>query len=236
MAGMRIATFVAAILLTVAAGPAAADHKGEVNVMGAFPQGEFKDQIAAGIGLSGGYTWGFFSGTSLSLRVGLNGGFIIYGNETRQEPFSTTIPDVTVEVTTSNNIGQFGTVAQLAATQGSLRPYFEARAGFSYFYTQTSIKDIGGDGEDIASSKNFDDTTGYTAFGGGMLFPVYRREIPGQGDIEVSIDLKFLYWRSGEAEYLKEGSIRRENGSVAYNIIHSGTDMTTAHLGVAVIF
>ena len=36
-----------------------AQHQAEFNFMGAFPQGEFKDQIDSGIGLSGGYTYGF---------------------------------------------------------------------------------------------------------------------------------------------------------------------------------
>jgi hypothetical protein len=225
------------LMLFCFTGFAFAQHQAEINLMGAFPQGEFQDQIDGGFGLSGGYTYGFFHNSPLSLRIGADAGFVIYGNETRREPFSPTIPDVVVEVETSNNIVQFGLAAKLASNQGPLRPYFEGRAGFSYFYTETKIKDVdSNDDQDIASSTNFDDTTGYTALGGGVLIPVYNRAEPSGRLITISVDLRFLYWFGGDANYLKEGSIRRENGTVTYDVIHSKTDMTTAHLGVAVNF
>lgn len=226
-----------ALLLCVVS-PAFADHQAEINVLGAFPQREFRDQIDAGFGLSGGYTYGTSGKDSpVSFRLGVDGGFIIYGNETRSEPFSSTIPDVTVSVETSNNIVQFGLGGKLAATRGALRPYMEGRAGFSYFYTKTTIKDEDEqDDQDIASSTNFDDTTGYTALGGGVLIPVYSQGQPGNGGFTVSIDLKFLWWWGGRADYLKEGSIERSNGSVTYDVTRSTTDMTTGHLGVAVNF
>jgi len=230
-------TLGSAIALFTFTGSVFAQHQGEINLMGAFPQGEFKDQIDSGIGLSGGYTYGFSGNNSpIALRIGAGGGFIIYGNETRREPFSTTIPDVFVDVETSNNIAQFGLQGKLASETGSIRPYLEGRAGFSYFYTETKIKDVDShDDQDIASSTNFDDTTGYTAFGGGVLIPVYS-STGASRNVTVSIDLKFLFWFGGRADYLREGSIRRENGAVSYDVVNSKTDMTTAHLGVAVNF
>jgi hypothetical protein len=229
--------FGSAVLFFCFTGFAFAQHQAEINLMGAFPQGEFRDQIDAGIGISGGYTYGFFRNSPLSLRIGANGGFIIYGNESRTEPFSITIPDVKVRVETSNNIVQFGLAAKLATNQGAFRPYFEGRVGVSYFYTETKIKDEDShDDQDIASSTNFDDTTGYTALGGGVLIPVYNHSEPSGRLITVSIDLRFLYWFGGDASYLKEGSISRDNGTVTYDVVHSKTDMTTAHLGVAVNF
>lgn len=216
---------------------ASADNQVELNFMGAFPQKEFSHQINSGVGLSGGYTYGFFSDTALSLRLGGDMGFIIYGDETRTEPFSTTIPDVTVDVNTTNNIVQFGLAGKLAATTGSVRPYLEAKAGISYFFTETKIKNHGSsDGHEIASSTNFDDTTTYTAFGGGFLIPVYSQTDESKGRFTVSVDLRFLYWWGNKAEYLKKGSITRENGEVTYDIVNSHTDMTSAHLGVAVNF
>ncbi len=233
-----VVAFISAVAMLNSAETLFADHRAEINLLGAFPQGEFKDQIDAGFGLSGGYTYGFGGSQSpVSFRLGANGGFIIYGNETRTEPFSTTIPDVTVEVETSNNIVQFGLGGMLAATRGPVRPYMEGRAGFSYFYTETKIRDEDRqDDQDIASSTNFDDTTGYTALGGGLLIPVYSQGQPGAGGFTVSVDLKFLWWWGGKADYLKEGSIERSNGNVVYDVTRSTTDMTTAHLGVAVNF
>jgi len=44
------------------------------------------------------------------------------------------------------------------------------------------------------------------------------------------------YIIGGEAEYLKKGSIRRENSKVSYDIIKSKTDLLTAQIGVALEF
>lgn len=228
------AGFILALLFLA---PVSADNQVNLNIMGAFPQKAFKDNVDMGIGLNGGYTYGLYSDTAVSLRLGADAGFIIYGNENRTEPFSTTIPDVTVDVETSNNIVQFGLVAQLAATTGSVRPYIEGKAGFSYFYTKTTIKNTGkSEDEEIASSTNFDDTTGYTSIGGGFLIPVYAQTDPAKGRFSVSVDMRFNYWWGGTADYLKKGSIKRDNGKVIYDIAKSSTDMTSAHIGVAVNF
>ena len=54
--------------------------------------------------------------------IGADLAFMIYGSETRQEPFSLTIPDVTVEVETSNNIVLLHALARL---QERLKSEFE---------------------------------------------------------------------------------------------------------------
>lgn len=216
---------------------ATADHQVSLNLIGAFPQGEFKDQISAGAGVSGGYTYGFPGEFPAAFRIGADAGFIMYGNEVRHEPFSSTIPDVVVEVETSNNILQFGGVARLEARQGALRPYFEARAGFSYFYTETRIRDLDwDDDEDIASSKNFDDLTTYRSVGAGVLIPVYEGMDPSGNVFSLSVDLRFTYLWGEEADYLKEGSIGRSGDAVVYDVIHSRTDMTIVHAGISVGF
>jgi hypothetical protein len=225
------------LLFILLACMASADNQVELNLMGAFPQGEFKQQINAGGGIAGGYTYGFFSDRALSLRLGVDGGFIIYGNESRTELFSTTIPDVRVRVETSNNIVHYGLVGRVSTTFGAIQPYIEGKAGMSYFYTETRIKDIDRtDDQEIASSKNFDDTSTYTALGGGCLIPVYTRAEKGKFNFRVNVDLRFLYWWGGETDYLKEGSIKRENGNVIYDVTRSKTDMTSVHLGVAMNF
>jgi hypothetical protein len=231
-----IAVF-ASILSLAAITPVSADNQVELNLMGAFPQGEFKQQINAGGGIAGGYTYGFFSDRALSIRLGVDGGFIMYGNETRSEPFSTTIPDVRVRVETSNNIVHYGLVGRVSTTFGTIQPYIEGKVGMSYFYTESKIKDIDlTDDQEIASSKNFDDTSTYTAIGGGFLIPVYSQTENGRFNFRVSIDLRFLYWWGSETDYLKEGSIKREDGEVTYYVTRSLTDMTSVHLGVAVNF
>jgi len=234
-------TLIAAALACIfAVPPSYAQHRAEINLLGAFPQGEFMDKIDNGFGISGGYTYGFGNVSPIKLRVGGDLGYIVYGRETRTEPFSTTIPDVTVDVETMNNIVQYGLVAKLASEEGSIRPYIQGRAGFSYFYTETKIKNESWDDDDkeIASSKNFSDTTTYAAFGGGVLIPVWQQTDASKGKLTVSVDLRFQYVWGNTAEYLKKGSIHRDTttGKVAYDISESKTDMTCLHIGVAVDF
>jgi len=66
------------------------------------PQGEFSDEIDRlgwGLGLMGGYKI-----PETPLMVGLDFGFMNFGVDTRTEPLSTTIPDLTVEVENSYNL------------------------------------------------------------------------------------------------------------------------------------
>jgi hypothetical protein len=53
---------------------------------------------------------------------------------------------------------------------------------------------------------------------------------------EVLIDLRLRYLAGSQAEYLKEGSIRREAGRVVYDVRTSKTDLLSVQVGVAVRF
>jgi hypothetical protein len=178
------------------------------------------------------------------LAIGLSLGYLTYGSESRKEPFSSTIPDVTVEVTTTNSIllGHF--LLRLQPRDGTLRPYLEGMAGFNYLFTKTKIIDVGDD-EEIASSTNLDDLVFSYGFRSGLMIEVYEGvERDDDGDDEdagsrgaprtysVSLDLGVSYLPGGEASYLKKGSIRRSDDRVAYDIIRSKTDLITAHIGI----
>jgi hypothetical protein len=92
-------------------------------------------------------------------------------------------------------------------------------------------------GEEIASTTNNDDNAFAYGFGGGVMIEVYDGKTKTGGKpLQVFVDLNFRYILGGEADYLKEGSIRRENGNVIYDITRSKTDIATAHIGVAVNF
>jgi hypothetical protein len=101
--------------------------------------------------------------------------------------------------------------------------------GLHYLWTQTSIDD---DDDDI-SSTNFDDTTGSFGAGGGVLVGLYRAPM-GAFDIDLDIGVRFL--AGGEARYLTEGSIIRENGNVTYLVSESDTHLFTANFGVMFSF
>ena len=213
--------------------------QGGINFMLGFPQGEFRDNVDdVGFGLGG------FFGVSPSggpLMFGAEFGFLIYGMESRKEPFSTTIPDVTVDVETSNNIVLGHLFLRLQSPVGKFRPYVEGLVGFNYLFTRTTIKNESLTNDEVASSTNFDDATMSYGTGGGVLIRVYdgryKKRTEGRKEIDgVFIDFRVRYFSGGEAEYLKEGSIRRPNSQVEYDVEKSRTDLLTFHLGVVLSF
>ena len=233
------AAAVAGVLLLSGAVNASAQgpHVGAGFVVG-VPTGEFADtldRVGFGVGIEAGYHLGV-----APIEFGLQGSFMTYGSESRKEPWSTTIPDVRVDVETSNNIALGHIYARLIPASGIIRPYVDGKVGFSYLYTSTSVKSEGtSENNEIASSTNFDD--GVFSYGGsaGTLIRIHSNDRrPGsEGDVsEVLLDARVGYIAGGEAEYLTTGSIKREGSNVSYSPKRSRTDMITAHLGVQVRF
>ena len=221
------------LFLFVSTNPSQAQElNGGINFMLGFPQGGFSQNVDnTGFGI-GGYFGVLLPNSPVMLGGDL--GFLIYGNETRKEPFSTTIPDVTVDVETSNNIVLGHLFLRLQAPVGAIRPYVDGLFGFNYLFTQTQIKNEQGINEEIASSTNFDDITLSYGAGGGLQIRVYdgTKKInpnPEKRSLTTEfIDLRVRYMIGGKAEYLKEGSISRgENGKVAYDVEQSKTDLLT---------
>ncbi|MCJ7812875.1 hypothetical protein MUP95_06110 [bacterium] len=201
-----------------------------------FPQNEFKDHIDnIGYGGTGHFAYHF---PQSPLFVGASGSFLIYGRETREEPFSTTIPDVFVDVTTTNSIIMGHLFFRLQPPEGSILPYLDGLFGFSYLATRTSIENQANN-EEVASSTNFDDITFNYGTGGGLMIRVYKpdKQDLTKNDLQaVYIDLGVHYIKGGEAEYLKKGSILIENGKLTYDINKSATDLITGHVGVTFTF
>jgi hypothetical protein len=199
-----------------------------------FPQGEFKENVdRAGFGISGEVLF-FNPSEILRFGFGLDIGYLNYGNESRQEPFSSTIPDVVVDVDRSNNLVNFHLLFQIAPPSGSFRPYAELLFGGAYLFTETSINSRGT--EEVASNTNFDDFAWNYGVGGGLLINLYSPDQP-EGSFEaLYLDLKVRYLLGTEAEYLKEGSVIIENGNAYYDVSRSKTDLLIAQLGVMVYF
>ena len=200
-----------------------------------FHMREFKDNLKrTGIGISGDFL--FWNPTPvLPFTAGINIGYLNYGSESRREPFSLTIPDVTVDVDRTNNLVNFHALFQIAPPSGIVRPYVEALFGGSYFYTETSIKSLGNENEDVASNTNFDDWAWSYGGGGGFLIQIVSD--PSNEVASVFIDLKVRYLFGSEAEYLKEGSVTIDNNrQVHYDVSRSKTDLLTAHIGAVVYF
>lgn len=212
----------------------AQNFQGGLQFMIGVPSGDFKDNLARnGYGVSG--QIGYAPERS-PFMIGLELGYLNYGSESRAEPFSTTIPDVTVDVENSNNIVLAHVALRLQPNTGAIRPYAGGELGLNYLYTTTQIQNRGS-GEEVASSTNQSDVA--FSYGGTAGIMVRVHEAPeeeGDGIKEVLVDLRFRYLIGGEAEYLKEGSIRRVNGRVEYDKLRSKTDLMTIHIGVALRF
>ena len=225
-----IRLFIVLILYTVSLSAQSAGG----GLMLGFPQGEFKQNVdRPGFGLSGEILF-FNPSEGLPFGFGLDIGYLNYGNESRQEPFSTTIPDVIVDVNRSNNLVNFHVLFQIAPPSGDVRPYAELLFGGAYLFTETSINSRGD--EEVASNTNFDDFAWNYGVGGGLLINLYSPE-EEEGSFEaLFLDLKVRYLLGTEAEYLKEGSVTIENGNVYYDVSKSKTDLLITQLGVMVYF
>ncbi|MCD6594073.1 hypothetical protein J7L68_00130 [bacterium] len=216
-----------------------------INFIFGIPQGEFRDNIdRLGYGIGGRLV--YLPNDIFAIGGAL--GILAYGNEVREEPFSYTIPDVTVRVTTTNNFFFGHIIAQVAAPMGYVKPYIEGHFGFNYLWTETSIENMGSSDDDneIASSTNFDDIVFCYGGGGGLMVKVYEEKHKtniihhkkSKGDLnKVYIDIKAIYTLGGTAEYLKEGSVHQgESGTVEYDVSKSKTDLLTVQVGLVFEF
>jgi hypothetical protein len=202
----------------------------------ASPQGDFRSIVGKnGYGVTG--TIGYGPAEN-PFMVGVSAGYLVYGSESRKEPFSTTIPDVTVDVNTTNGLVVAQLLLKIQPNQGSFRPYLQGAAGIHYLFTTTEIRSENSfPAEEVASSTNESDVAFAYGGGAGILVTVHRSEDGSEGDLrEVLINLGARYMFGGEARYLKEGSIRREGASVIYDTQQSITDLLLFEIGVALRF
>lgn len=194
-----------------------------------FPVGEFRDNLDSnGYGVGGHFLIGL---GRRPFFLGVDAGFVTYGSETRDQPLIPSIPEIDLEVKTTNNIALTHLLFRAQPRSGAVRPYADALIGFKYLYTRTSINSEFDD-EPIASTTNFNDLTFSYGFGGGVQIRLARLG----PDSDISLDTKVRYLRGSEAEYLKEGSIRQENGNVFFDVLSSRTDVVSFQIGVTFRF
>jgi len=204
-----------------------------------FPQDEFKENVKnTGFG-GGGEFYYHIPNSPILIGAGLN--FLIYGTQSRREALSPNIPEVTVEIQTSNNIFSgdliFRAQPPTGYINGLLNPYVEGLVGFNYLWTETGVKDEDEweYEEDVFSSKNYDDTALNYGFGAGVMFKIATGG--DDDDFEkIYVDLGVRYIFGENAKYLKKGGIIREDGKVTYNPSESTTDLLIPKLGVIFTF
>lgn len=204
-----------------------------------WPTGDFKDEVEFAWGGGGRVGWSFGELSPAKATVFLDVNYLNYGRERRTEPFSYTIPDVVVDVVTDNYLMHFSPGISVGKSRGAVRPYAEVFGGVTYIATKTKIENRNLPGEPIAESTNFNDYTYNFGFGGGLKFRLWQSKVstPATDLREVLLDLKFGYIKSGEAEYLKKGSIERlNNASIRYDTSYSATDIIQARIGVSLTF
>ncbi len=234
----KVAVFcVAAVIVSLttshvrAVGPVTAH--GELNFVVGVPQGEFRDELDNnGLGLSGQL---HLTIPNTFISAGGSLGFLQYGSETRNEPFSTTIPDVTVDVETRNSLIAGHFIVRAQPQSGTLRPYADGVIGFHYLTTDTEIRGED-DLEEIASSNNFNDWTLSYGGGAGVMLRLYTFKDEQGNNLELFADIGARYLKGGNAQYLQEGSIRRENGTVTYDVYESSTDLVFTYVGISAAF
>ncbi|MGE0352233.1 MAG: hypothetical protein AB7I33_09780 [Gemmatimonadales bacterium] len=191
----------------------------------ALPQGEFSEFVDAGFGIGGWAAINLDRRGFVALR--LDATWLNYGSETRRRPLSTTVPFVTVDVTTQNNIYAVGLGPMITLSQGPIRPYLSGQIGFSYFATESSVKGTS-NSESFAKSTNFDDFTFAWTGGGGLKIRVSNGRVP------IFIDGSADYVRNGRVQYLREGSITDDGmGNITIQPIESETNLLVIRLGVS---
>jgi hypothetical protein len=205
-----------------------------LNFLAGVPQADFKMNVDK-TGFGGAATIGW-APERAPVMVGLEIGYMVYGSETRREPFSSTIPNVFVDVNTSNNFLLAHLILRAQPNAGVVRPYLQGMLGMNYLFTRTTIENSGNGGEEIASSEDMSDNAFSYGGGGGVAFLVWSRDEEGEDPIDVLIDAGARYVIGQEARYLKEGSIRIENGRAVYDVSKSTTDLLEIQVGVSVRF
>jgi hypothetical protein len=203
-----------------------------------IPQREFSDQLGragVGLGITGGYQV-----PSTPVMLGLDFGFMNFGKDVREEPLSTTIPDLRVEVENRYNLVTGNLLLRLIPQPQAFRPYIEGLFGFNYFFTETAILERGSiSSEDKLRDTNFEDIALSYGFGAGIQLRVYQDKVQDREEASpaaIYLTLASRYMLGHEAEYLQQGSISIENGNVFYDVSRSKTDLLYFKFGVVFSF
>src|SRR5688500_1045097 len=89
------------------------------------PRGQFDENTDTGFGFTGSYLRSITPNRVVG--VGLSGSFLGYGSTRRRAPLSNTIPDITVDVETSNNTAFVLGMLEVRVP-GRIQPYVQAVA------------------------------------------------------------------------------------------------------------
>jgi hypothetical protein len=200
-----------------------------ISLLGLKPRGDFADNVDAAGGIGGYYLFSLDPDGVIALRADV--GYMVYGSEHYRTPLGTgPLGLITVDVNTTNNIALGGLGIQLMTPSRSIRPYATANAGFSYFFTESSVEGTD-NSEAFASTTNYDDGGFAWSAGGGLLIPVAKG-----GRTVVNIDLGVRYLDNGKRDYLRSDGITFEDGDVVLHPVRTEAKGVQFSLGVAISF
>lgn len=203
----------------------------------AIPMGDFYERLDGALGF-GASAHGLYLIPRTPVGVGVELGFLTYGQETLRERFGGGATGrVDIHVVTTNNIATGHFLVRLQPHSGTFRPYADGLIGVNYLFTESRIEDVRGNRPEIAASTNFDDVT--FSFGGGAGFQALLMDRVGEtgraGQLLLDVRLRYLFGR--EAEYLKRGSIRElDGGQIVYDVERSRTDLLLPQVGLTFRF
>jgi len=219
---------------------AAAQTSLEVSVdpLFALPAGEFRNNVPEnGIGASVSLATPI-SGTSF--MVGGELGLLVYGYESRKEPFSAVDPDFRVRQTTWNNIMQAHLFVRWLPARENVRFFFEGLVGFKYLFTESHLVDLGyAEGYPIGKTTNLSDHALSYGLGAGLSLRLRRHreesEVEGKRRKERSgllLELGVRYLAGSRADYLRRGSIERVGDEVTWTADSSRTSIVVPFIGI----
>ena len=215
----------------------------EIILLMGVPQGEFRENIT---GNGWGINFTYKKSITKYSNIGGNLGFLLYGKNEREIPYSYYSDLITLEEETSSDILMTDLFLELHPPTKVWVPYLKGIVGLNMLSTSTSIRDEDyyGDDEDneIASSTNLFDWAFSYGYGAGIR---WMTSIPSDNEetvIGLFFDVQHRY--GGEAEYLdadKEGSIvisDPDDGPVTttLNPDFSRTDLILYNLGISFNF
>lgn len=202
-----VATFVLAT--PVLAQPTAAEpprFAGGLRLALIAPVGDFGDVVDFGIGAETHALFHLVPSGLFSVRADL--GILVYGSATHEVCLAQPVGcRFNVDLTTTNSIAHGYLGPQVALPLGPVRPYLNAGAGFSYFFTETAVEGRLEDGTDDDDdeddgSGDFDDFGFGWVAGAGLAVPFRIR------GTTLSVDFGARFHFNDDVEYLIEDDVR----------------------------
>jgi len=219
-----------------AAGVSSAQYRFDTGLdfLSVFPRGEFGDQVK-NTGLGGSLSLGYRL-PGQPFIIGADLGLFIYGREKRRIILSPAIPDLPLNVITSNNVFSMHLFLRRQTDWEPVAPFIDCIIGFNYLYTRTSISrtsQYSGLG-----ATNLSDFALSYGFGSGFKIKVYENTVSRRSSdlVAVTVNVRARYLFGSEAEYLKKGSIERIHGVAYYDVHTSRTGMLLLSTGVSLLF